>query len=120
MKTNSMRIHAYTLLAAAALALVLFLTAGCQSTSSSGKDSPTGGYSAVAPYYERIDGQLIAWDGSDWYQMISPEFPGGAVAGSAASVPEKWIKVGGSRTTSYQRSPSTFRNQTLKPVFLPY
>jgi len=68
------------------------------------------------PYYTVVNGQLYANDGMTWYVLRRPQFDSGLIAGMPYGKQERWCKVGGSRITSYLRTPSTFRNCAKKPV----
>lgn len=67
-------------------------------------------------HYTIVHGQLYANDGARWYVLRRPQFDSGLMAGGHFGKQERWCRVGGSRITSYVRTPSTFRNANKVPV----
>jgi hypothetical protein len=80
---------------------------------------PNGAYSASA-YYQIGGGVLYGWDGSAWYALRTPQFDRGSIGGSGVSSAECWIKVGGDRNQCYMRTGSSFEDNSVPPVFVPY
>jgi hypothetical protein len=96
----------------------MLLAAACQSTGT--VQNTSGGYMAVAPWYQTRAGVLYATDGEHWYVLKRPEVQGGYVNGAQIGTAEQWVRVGESRTRAYQRTAGTFRDQSKRPVFIPY
>lgn len=101
------------------------ITAACSSTTpkhSNALENTTGGYLAPAgsQWYRAEGGSLYAYDGEAWYVLRSPENNAGYIGGANVGAPERWVKFGQGENQNYARTPATFRNQTLQPVFLPY
>lgn len=114
-----MLFRAYVILALVGLSIMV---TACSSTGTIKNENVSGGYFAPkgSPWYRAENGRLFAWDGEHWYQLIRPQSEGGSVGGFSATLPEKWVRVGESLNQSYQRTMATFKDQTLKPVFMPY
>lgn len=107
------------------IACLVMMPSACSSTSGSksiSSENVSGGYLAPAgsQWYRTQNGALLAWDGSNWYQLIRPQREGGSVGGFSATMPEKWVRVGESLNQSYQRTMATYKDQSLRPVFMPY
>jgi hypothetical protein len=83
-------------------------------------ENTNGGYllPKEATSYRIVGHCLYATDGAQWYVLRAPEYDRGFVRGMHFSQPEQWIQVGGSRVRTYVRSPRTFRDQSLTPVFI--
>ena len=83
-------------------------------------ENTTGGYLAPAgsPHYQTHGGTLYAYDGTRWYALRAAEVDAGEIRGMKVGTPERWIVAGGSHVTTYHRTPSTFRDQDLRPVFV--
>ena len=102
------------------LALLLFLVGCSTPTGNVANDNPNGGYFAVAPYYQVNGGVLYATDGEHSYWLQRPYVRAGNIGGASVASGEVWLRVDGSNTQGYYRSPASFRNQHVKPEFIAY
>ena len=104
------------------LAFIALFLFGCATPKSGSinNDNPNGGYLAVAPYYWSNHGTLYATDEEHTYWLQKPFISAGKIGGTQVDLGEVWLRIDGSTTQGYYRSPATFRNQTLKPVFIAY
>lgn len=102
--------------------LALAATLSACTTAPRPTENTLGGYlvPANSPYYKAEGGVLYATDGTDWFALRAAEHSAGYIGGADVGTVERWVKVGGSEVQSYRRSPATFRDQSLRPVFLPY
>lgn len=107
-----------------ALTLTICLLAACGTApkQSASTQNTMGGYLVPkgSPYYKAEEGNLYAFDGTRWYVLRAPENNAGYVGGVNVGSAERWVAFGESEVKSYARTPATFRDQTLKPVFIAY
>ncbi len=103
------------------LALSLIGLIACSSPSATHKpvETTTGGYMAGQDYVVK-GGVLYAWNGVEWFYLRSPEIQAGSVGGTSVAQPECWLRVDGGLMRCFQRTPQTFRDQSLRPVFVGY
>lgn len=103
------------------LVLVAVVMAAC-GTPGGGRENTSGVY--VAPknsqWYQTKGGVLYAFDGQHWYALRAAENNAGYIGGTNVGGPECWNRVDGGNTQCYARTPATFRDSSLQPVFIAY
>lgn len=70
-------------------------------------------------YYQVVEHRLVAFDGADWYQLVSPEFP----LDKMATLPEEWMMLTydeKSVGSKYRRTLATKNNTNLPPIFVEF
>ena len=104
------------------LAVLLTLTVtACTTTTKPPSENTSGVYTpSGSQWYQTRSGVLYAWDGTAWYSLRSAENNAGYIGGVNVGGPECWVRVGEGSTRCYARTPATFRDPTLKPVFIAY
>lgn len=104
-----------TLVAAMAVLILATLTLAAQSLK---HENTQGCYIVPAGdrHYKVINHVLYANAEGQWYSLRAPQYDRGFVRGQQWTSPESWVKVGGSRITTYRRTPRSFRNTDDAPV----
>lgn len=117
-----MQLHRILTLTAALLITAALSSCSSTSGSRSGTENTSGAY--VAPkdsqWYQAKGGVLYAWDGQHWYALRQAENNAGYISGTNVGGPECWQRVDGGNTQCYARTPATFRDSKLQPVFIAY
>lgn len=83
-------------------------------------ENTNGGYLGTAPYYLVKRGVLYTWDGFQWWYLQQPSIPAGQIRGLPVGQAENWRVVGGSHIRKHQRTPLSFRQQSVRPVMVQY
>ena len=67
-------------------------------------------------FYLKANAQLLARDDKHIYKLIAPQFD----QGDGRAIPEKWIRIDGSSSKYYMRALSSYKDETIMPIFIPW